>query len=152
MTPRTQANPFPALRLAVCLSLAAVAIMAVQIGLLPIVLTISDPGVIFKVAFFMGIATWYGFMMGILPMMMLAKNGPQSAVWGYVSGTITHLLVCLLATLLLIMLARMPAQVVAISLMAGYIPLLAVEVVVLRGHLAQEIRRSLPPPDNPEPP
>ena len=136
MNAATRSNPFPALHLAICITLTAAVIIPLQITFLPKFDLSSDPGVIFKTSLFMGVITWYGFMMGILPMMMLAQRGPLGLVWGFFSGTMTHVMVCVVSAGLLITLGRMPSQVVALSLICGYLPLLAVQVYVLRRFMA----------------
>jgi hypothetical protein len=98
-------------------------------------MTSADPGITFKTVLFVSAASWYGFVMGVIPMMVLERIGDFGFMWGYLVGSVTRIVVALATAGLLIKLALMPVLVVIVSLLVAYPVLLTVEVAVLAQYL-----------------
>ena len=150
-TPAEQ-NSFPLMRALLLLSAAAGGLYIVlRLALGLVYGELEGVGAAVDVA---ALVVWCSAVLGLMPVVLLARAGLMAIVYGYFIGTVVRVLIVLLATVAVLVKTPLPAVVWVVTLFGMYLPLLFLEVSLvgrfiwskhLPGHASPQSR---PPRDD----
>ena len=132
---QAEPQPFPFLRTAVVLTLAAAALTTLGLFVGPSLYPVKAVRLVIAASCFM---VWVTSLLGVLPVAILGHRGLMPAVWGYFIGMALRFPLSFAFYLIAVIAWRWPGNPVVFALALSYIPLLFVEVGIVGRYIWQK--------------